>query len=347
MPRAPLGRRVLIALADIKLAHSVFALPFAIVAAVMVAPQREFIFGPGGQLPNPVSGRAFQFIDWRIFGGQIALIVGCMFFARTWAMLVNRTADAQFDAENERTARRAIASGRLTTRDGWMMALASGTCFMTCCALFWVLYGNHWPMILGVPTLLWIGLYSFTKRFTALSHLFLGGALAVSPIAAVIGVNPDAFFTYTFIGGAESSGVTIDGLSAEGTAVLLLSGFVLLWVGGFDVIYALQDVVFDVSRGLRSIPARLGGRRAVWVSRAMHVLAFVLLVLAWRADGRFGWITGVGVAAVGVLLIVEHIVLARRGLAGLPMAFFTCNGVVSLVFGTAAVMGLLLRETGS
>src|SRR5690606_5668496 len=150
--------------------------------------------------------------------------------------------------------------------------------------------------------LAWIGFYSFTKRFTASCHLFLGGALAASPVAAAIAVDPAAL--------------------ATAPAVWLIAGMVLVWVAGFDVIYALQDIDFDRESCLRSVPARLGWRGAPWVSRALRAAAIAFLVAAWRADARLGGLFLGAVAAVVALLVAEHAVLARRGAAGIPLAFF-------------------------
>ncbi len=298
-PRPSLPARLSLAAADIKLAHSVFALPFAVLAAFMARPEGS---------------------PWSRFAAQLALVVACMVLARTWAMLVNRLADRDIDAANPRTQRRVIASGRLSSRDGLLIALAAAAGFIACAALFWLFFTNHWPLALGVPVLAWIAFYSFTKRFTALCHVFLGGALAASPLAAAVAIDP------AFV--------------AASPALWLLAGMVLLWVAGFDVIYALQDVEFDRATGLHSVPARLGPVGAIRVSRILHAGAFALLCLSARAETRFGPVFAAAVIAVGGLLVVEHVVLARRGKAGLDMAFFTINGVVSCVLGAAGVLDL-------
>lgn len=291
------------AAADIKLAHSVFALPFAILGALLVAPRAE------------------GSIRWDAFGWMLLIVVMCMFFARTWAMLFNRIVDARIDARNPRTARRAIPGGRISPRAAWALALGAGAAFMGSASLFGVLFSNWWPLILSIPVLAWIGFYSLTKRFTALCHVFLGGALAASPIAAAIAVNP------------ELVGLT--------PSLWWLAAMVLLWVAGFDVIYALQDMDFDRSQGLRSIPAALGWRGAAWVSRGLHAGALAALVMAWRADVRLGVVFGAGVALVAGLLVTEHVILARRGKAGLEMAFFTVNGIVSCALGAAGAVDLI------
>lgn len=285
---------------DIKLAHSVFALPFAVLGAF---------------LARPMDG------SWRTFAGQAGLVVLCMIAARTWAMLVNRVADARLDAANPRTARRAVASGRLGV--GWAlgMALTAALAFMVLTACFAVLYGNGWPLTLALPVLGWLALYSFAKRFTLLCHVLLGSALAISPVAAALAVRP------------ESLGDT--------PAVWWLAGMVVLWVAGFDVIYALQDTDYDRGAGLHSIPSRLGVGAALWISRAMHVGAAGLIWAAWRSDARFGWVFAAAAGLVVVLLVAEHAVLAKRGRAGLETAFFTLNGVISCVVGGLGVVDVV------
>ncbi len=315
---APLAltQRVLIAMGDIKLAHSVFAMPFAILGAVLVAPTQST-----SDAPNQIIQQE-QSINWSTFSGMLALIVICMIFARNWAMLVNRVADAKIDADNPRTSRRAFASGALSIRDGYAMLAINAIAFMLACTLFGVFFDNWWPTILGIPVLIWIGFYSFTKRFTWLCHLFLGGALAASPIAAGIAVNPE--------------------LLLETPAIFWIAGMVMCWVAGFDVIYALQDLEYDQEVGLSSIPSRFGWKRAAWLSRTLHLIAIVSLVFACLNDDRFGILFGAAVVFVIGMLIYEHLILIKRGKAGIPMAFFTINGIVSLVLGAAGCLDLLV-----
>jgi len=290
--------------ADIKIAHSVFALPFALLASFLAAPRG----GSGGIL-------------WRPFAGMLALIVLCMVTGRTWAMLVNRLADRRIDAANPRTRRRALPAGRLSTAQGLGAAGLSAGAFVAAAAMFGALYGNWWPAALAAPALAWIAFYSFTKRFTALCHLFLGGALAASPICAAVAIDPASL--------------------ANTPSLWWLAGMVLCWVAGFDVIYALQDLEFDRRAGLSSIPAAIGPRAAAWVSRGLHAAAAACLVLAWRADPHLETLFALAVGATLVLLVAEHAVLVRRGLAGLDLAFFTLNGVVSCLLGAAGICDIL------
>ncbi len=300
-PASSLLAQLRLAAGDIKLAHSVFALPFALLAAVLAR--------------DPATA-------WSVFALQGLLVVVCMVFARSWAMLVNRLADARFDARNPRTSRRAVASGALPARAGWLIALACAALFVLAAAGFWLLMANPWPLLLALPVLGWLALYSYAKRFTALCHVLLGTALAISPLAAALAIRPAAL--------------------AEVPALWWLSGMVVLWVAGFDVIYALQDVDFDRTTGLFSIPSRLGVEAALWLSRSAHLLAASCLWLAWRAEPRFGLVFAAAALLASLLLVYEHIHLARRGRAGLEMAFFTINGVVSCVIGVLGIVDSLL-----
>jgi len=301
LPAARWSARLALAVRDIKLAHSVFALPFAVLGAFLAT-------------TTPLA--------WGRLAGQVTLVVGCMVLARSWAMLFNRIVDREFDRHNPRTLRRAVASGALRARDAALIAGACAAGFVALCALFGVFFANWWPLILSVPTLAWIAFYSLTKRFTIFAHLFLGGALGASPLAAAIAVDPSSLATTP--------------------SLWLLASMVLLWVAGFDVLYALQDLDFDVRTGLRSIPARLGARRAIWISRAMHVASFAALFVAMLVDARLGTVFAGAVGLVGALLVAEHWWLARHGVLGLPVAFGVINGVVSCVAGLAGVLDVLL-----
>jgi 4-hydroxybenzoate polyprenyltransferase len=308
-PSTFLGKLSLAA-ADIKLAHSVFALPFAVLGAFLAR--------------RPGAG-------WADFLGVLLLIVACMVTARTWAMLVNRLADRGFDAKNARTSRRAFAAERLSARFGWGMALASAAVFIACAGLFWVFEGNLWPVVLSVPVLAWLAAYSFTKRFTRLCHVWLGVSLALSPLAAAIAVHPPAV-----------------GLSAEGfgfvtpvaPAVFWIAAMVAAWVAGFDVIYAMQDIEFDRAAGLSSLPSAFGWTGAAWIARLFHIPVPIFLTLTHIQDERFGTLFTLGIAAVLILLCTEHFVLARSGRKGLDIAFFTVNGFISVLLGVVGCLDL-------
>ncbi len=289
---------------DIKLAHSVFAMPFAILAAFMAA--------------QPVEAS----IDWGRFAGQLTLIIAAMVLARTVAMLANRLLDRRLDQDNPRTEGRAIPSGRLSARAATGVLLSCTCGFMIACAGFGVLYDNWWPTILGLPVLVWLSAYPLFKRFTSLCHLYLGSSLAISPIAAAIAIEPATL--------------------AHQPALWLLAGMVMCWVAGFDIIYALQDLDIDRDQGLFSMPASLGPARAMWVSRALHMLAAVGLGLALFIDPRLHLIFGIGVTIVVLLLLYEHLTVARWGTSKIALTFFTLNGVISCVLGALGVIDVLV-----
>ncbi len=289
---------------DIKLHHSVFALPFAVLGAFMAAAP------PGGSL------------DWRRFSGQLALIVGAMLLARTVAMLANRILDRDIDRVNPRTAGRALPSGRLTLRAARGAIAASAAGFMVVCAAFGVVYGNWWPALLGLPVLGWLSLYPLLKRFTSLCHLYLGSSLAMSPLAAALAIDPPAV--------------------ADQASLWLLAAMVLCWVAGFDVIYALADVEADRRQGHFSLPARWGVPSAMWISGGLHALAVAALVGAAAIDPRFGVLFTAGVMIVATLLLFEHLTVVRWGTTRMALTFFTLNGVMSCVLGGLGVADVLL-----
>ena len=289
--------------ADIKIAHSVFALPFALLASFMAA---------RGDVAT---------IDWGRFGGQLVLIVLAMVFARTVAMLANRLLDREIDGRNPRTAGRALPAGRLSTRRAMGVLLIGVALFMGVCVAFGILYDNWWPAILGPPVLAWISAYALLKRFTALCHLYLGSSLALSPLAAAIAIQPEAI--------------------AHQPALWLLAGMVLCWVAGFDVIYALQDLDIDRAEGLHSMPATLGTRGALWVSRLLHMIAAGCLVTTWWVDTRFQWLFAVGTIIVIALLLYEHATVSKWGTTKIALAFFTLNGVISCVLGALGIADVL------
>jgi 4-hydroxybenzoate polyprenyltransferase len=293
--------------ADIKLAHSVFAMPFALLAAFMAA-------FPRTSAP-----------DWRQFAGQLLLIVVAMVFARTVAMLANRFLDREIDQRNPRTVNRAIPSGRLPASRAVSAILACAAGFLLVCAVFGIVYENWWPLILGPFVLIWISSYALLKRFTALCHLYLGSSLAMSPIAAAIAINPDSIWPAYAVFQA---------------AIWLLSGMVLCWVAGFDVIYALQDVDIDRRDGLHSIPAKFGVNGALWISRVLHACALACLVECWRIDDRFAIAFGIGVMIVAALLTYEHLTVSRWGTTKIALAFFTLNGIISCVLGILGIIDI-------
>ena len=290
---------------DIKLAHSVFALPFALLAAFMAA--------------KPQASPA---IVWTRFAGQLALVIAAMVLARTCAMLANRLLDRHIDKHNPRTAGRALPSGKLSAGAAIVAWSICAALFLSVCAWFGTFYDNWWPLILGLPVLLWICAYGILKRFTSLCHVYLGASLAISPIAAAIAIHPESVLNQP--------------------AIWLLSAMVLCWVAGFDIIYALQDVDVDRDQRLFSIPSRFGVRNAMLIARGLHILASACLVACLVIDPRFNAVFAVGIVVVMALLLYEHLTVARWGTTKIALAFFTLNGVVSCVLGALGIVDVLV-----
>jgi len=284
--------RIRTVLEMIKFEHSVFALPFALTGALLAA--------------------RFTAHAWPSLR-QILWIIVAMVSARSAAMTINRIADLRYDKENPRTKMRALATGALTVSFAWIFTLIAVAVFVVAA---WQL--NPLALKLSPVALTILFFYSFTKRFTNWSHLFLGFALGISPAAAWIAVTGHLDLR-----------------------MLILCGAVTLWVGGFDVLYACQDVDFDQEAGLFSIPKRFGIGGALWIARVMHVGVVALLV--WLAASfALPWPAWAGIAVVGALLAYEHSLVKANDLSKLDAAFFTMNGYISISFllfwGAAAAL---------
>ena len=277
---------------DIKLSHTVFALPFAVLGAVLAAVHR----------------------DASLHAGEFALILTCMVLARTFAMTFNRLADARLDAENPRTQNRAVVSGRVSRHTAALALAVCALSFVAAAGGFGLFYGNAWPVLFAPAVLALLAVYSLTKRFTWACHLVLGVALAASPLAAALAIDP------AYLGRPTP---------------WLIAGMVAAWVAGFDIIYALQDVAVDRVQGLFSMPARLGEPAALWISRGLHGLAVAALVVATVVSPHLSNAFAVATGVVGLLLIVEHALVWRSQLNRLHLAFFTVNGVISLLLAAA------------
>jgi len=286
----------------IKFSHTVFAMPFAVLAA--------FLAGNGG-----VGG----FCGW----GKLFLIMWCMVLARSAAMTFNRIADAAIDARNPRTADRAIPAGRLSKKNAVIFLYACAFLFASGTYLFWKPlgpwfgYGNYWPTLMAFPVLLFICLYSFTKRFTWWSHFWLGASLMLAPVGAWAAICPP-----------DGPVVSLQGL--------LLGAAVLFWTAGFDIIYSCQDTEIDKRDGLFSMPANLGLPLAMWISRTSHSLAVtLLLLLALVADLGIIYVGAVVITAI--LLIAEHALVRYGKMTYIKTAFATINGIISILLAIAAV----------
>ena len=286
----PLLHNLRVTLEMIKWEHSIFALPFALCGAMLAA----------NGLPS---------------GQQLLWIVVAMVAARSAAMAFNRLADASIDAANPRTQTRALPAGTLTPAFVTTFVIVSCGVFVLAASRL-----NHLALELSPVALAVVLLYSYTKRFTRWSHLFLGLALGIAPSAAWIGVR-----------------------GSFDPRILLLTAAVTFWVGGFDVLYACQDYEFDQQAGLHSVPRYFGIRRALWIARFFHVLMLILLMGVVVVFG-LGKLAVVGVVVVTLLLAYEHSLVCPTNLSRLNAAFFTMNGVISVVFFVFIAGDLLLRR---
>jgi 4-hydroxybenzoate polyprenyltransferase len=274
--------RIRTVLEMIKFEHSVFALPFALTGALLAA-------------------RATRH-GWPTVR-QILWIIVAMVAARSAAMTINRIVDLRYDRENPRTRQRALATGALSVSFAWIFALIAVALFFVAA---WQL--NPLALKLAPVAILILFFYSFTKRFTNWSHLFLGFALGISPAAAWIAIT----------GGLDPR-------------MLILCAAVTLWVGGFDVLYACQDIDYDKTAGLYSIPKRFGIANALWIARAMHI--GVVALLSWLAASfALPWPAWLGIVVVAALLAYEHSLVKAEDLSKLDAAFFTMNGYISMSF---------------
>jgi len=276
----------------VKLPHTLFALPFALLG-VIVASYRHHV-------------------TWRI----VALVVVAFTAARFVAMGFNRIADRALDARNPRTQNRELPTGKLSLTQAWSAVAVAALAFV---AAAWAL--NPLCFALAPLALVWIAAYSYTKRFTHWSHLWLGFSLAIAPAGG-----------YLAVAGAWSEPWWL---------LLVIAAAVTAWVAGFDVFYALQDEAFDRAERLRSLVVRLGQGRAIVAAKVLHGLAIVAL-LAFGIGARLGWPYFIGVGIGAGLIAWEHQLVKPGDLSRLDAAFFTANGIVSIVVFLGALVDRII-----
>jgi 4-hydroxybenzoate polyprenyltransferase len=273
----------------VKLPHTVFALPFALV---------------GVTLASTHAAVTPRILLW---------VVLAFTSARFAAMGFNRIVDRHVDALNPRTAKREIPAGLLGVAESSVAVVVAAALFVLAA---WRL--NPLCLLLSPLALAWVFFYSFTKRFTRWSHLVLGMGLAIAPVGGYLAVTGQ--------------------WSTPWWMLVALAIGVMTWVGGFDVLYALQDVAFDRAQALHSLPAALGERAALAIARGLHIATVTALALVGVAAGA-GWLYAAGVAVAAVLLFYEHTLVRSDDLSRLDAAFFTMNGVISIAF-----FGFVLAE---
>ena len=275
----------------VKFSHTIFAMPFALMA---------FVF-------------ALKTTDAQFSWVLLLQIVGCMVFARNVAMGFNRWADHKIDGDNPRTATREIPAGKISPKSALIFVIVNAILFIATSLSINLLTAVLSPVALAV-----IMFYSYCKRFTAMAHLVLGLSLGIAPAAAYIAAT-----------------------GTISTAPCLISLLVLTWCGGFDIIYALQDLEFDRQRGLHSIPVRFGVRGALYISIALHAVSIAALIL-FALYCPQGWLLWTGVALFSLCIILEHILVTPTKQRSIGIAFGTLNGIASLTLATFTILQLIV-----
>ncbi len=292
----------------VKFSHTIFAMPFALIGFFLGVIRLHFwdnSITPGWH--STIYPKWFSLL-------KFILVILCMVFARSAAMAFNRWLDKSFDKKNPRTAIREIPSGLINANNALLFVIINCIAFIVCCYFI-----NTTCFYLSPVALFVVLFYSYTKRFTALCHLVLGVGLSLAPIGAYLAVT-----------------------GQFSLLPILFSFSVLFWVSGFDIIYALQDEEFDKSNQLHSIPASLGKSKALRVSELLHLFSAGCVVYA-GVYGHFGIWYWIGVTAFMGLLIYQHTLVNPHNLSKVNMAFFTTNGIASVVFAIFVILDLFLN----
>jgi 4-hydroxybenzoate polyprenyltransferase len=292
----------------IRFSHTLFALPFALMAALMA-------WSANMRADPPQSFR------WQ----ELIGILVCMVAARSAAMAFNRLVDRRIDSLNPRTDMRHIPAGILSVRQVTLFTIVCSVAFVVGTTLF---LPNRLPLYLAAPVLVFIFGYSYAKRFSSVAHFWLGAALMLAPVCGWIALRGEI--------------VLNDPLDL--VPALILGGAVLFWVAGFDIIYACQDADFDRQHGLYSIPAVWGITRALRVAAVCHAVSVALLAALPFAYSELRWIYWTGVAAVAALLVYEHVLVRPTDLGRVNVAFFNVNVVIGLGLFAVATLELLTPQ---
>ena len=291
MPFQKISAKIKNYLSLVKFAHTIFALPFALLGFSLASIHKS------------------DTLSWNL----LALVLLCMLFARNAAMSFNRWADRDIDEVNPRTAQREIPARKIRQQSALAFCIINALLFV---GATWFI--NPLCFYLSPVALIIILGYSFTKRYTALSHFVLGMGLALAPTGAYLAVTG----TFDWI-------------------PVIISISVLCWVSGFDIIYALQDDEFDLKNHLHSIPVMLGRKKALLLSLGLHIFTALLLILA-GIIGDFKTIYWIGLGIFSILLFYQHTIVKCNDLQRVNVAFFTLNGIASVVFAVFAITDLLM-----
>jgi len=293
----------------VKFSHTIFAMPFAIIGFFLALKKSGDAFTNNSFKHQLITGMQPIFS----IGVPLFLVIICMITARSAAMAFNRYLDRSFDAKNPRTAIREIPAGIISANSALRFVIINCLVFIVACYFI-----NSLCFALSPVALFVILFYSYTKRFTALCHLVLGIGLSLAPIGSYLAVT--GVFAWLPI---------------------LFSFAVVFWVSGFDIIFALQDIDFDQSQKLYSIPAVLGKKKALLVSELLHVFSALFIVSAGFV-GEFSWMYWLGVLFFIGMLIYQHSIVKPNDLSKVNIAFMTANGIASVVFAILVIADLLL-----
>jgi len=299
----------------VKFSHTIFALPFALIGFFLGVYDYPFNTRYQWNLNKSIGWHNNNyFVYWESLSLKFLLVLICMITARSAAMAFNRYLDRNFDAKNPRTAIREIPKGIISPQSALRFVILNCILFIT--ATFFI---NRICFFLSPVALFVVLFYSYTKRFTTLCHLVLGLGLSLAPIGAYLAVT-----------------------GKFDILPLLFSFAVIFWVSGFDIIYALQDVEFDQSENLYSIPATVGKSKALHVSELLHILS-AACVIAAGFYGHFHFVYWIGIAVFCGMLIYQHSVVKPDDLRRVNLAFMTANGIASVVFGVLVIADLFLN----
>lgn len=305
----------------VKFSHTIFAMPFALIGFFLgVLPfinldkfMKRFVGEEGEFITSSFRFEGVENLKfWMV--KTFILVLLCMITARSAAMAFNRWLDKNFDAKNPRTAIREIPAGIISANSALMFVIFNCVAFIIC-----TFFINTICFLLSPVALFVILFYSYTKRFTPLCHLVLGLGLSLAPIGAYLAVT-----------------------GQFAVLPVLFSFTVLFWVSGFDIIYALQDIDFDKSQNLHSIPARLGKKNALRVSELLHMFSALIVITAGIIAG-FGWLYWIGVVVFVGMLVYQHSIVKPDDLRRVNLAFMTANGIASVVFAVFVIADLFLN----
>ena len=295
----------------VKFSHTLFAMPFAL-ASMMVASREHYFYLEGAKAALPPEPAKYGFPGVKLF----VLIIVCMVCARTCAMAFNRIVDRKFDAKNPRTAERHLPTGEISLFSAWSLCALSGTGFLVAAGFI-----NTACLVLGPVALFFICFYSFTKRFTDYTHIWLGVALALAPVGAWIAVK----------GGTMTELFNMWPLNQSLLPPVVLGISVVFWLIGFDIIYAMQDFEFDRQHGLRSLVTAWGPKNALTAAFLSHAVMLGLILifgilLKMRVAFLIGWLI------ILFCLAFEHWLARKRSLSWINTSFFKLNALISSVF---------------